>query len=584
MRVMATFSFKNALSSIVNAAKNAVSSIVPKPTPQPAYKAPSSSFINTVVSPAKVLASPVPKPTYSTPNPLPQLPISSTQNPLTSNRSNPLTLNKPNIQNSSTQNNGNWMKSVGNSVLGAGNWIDQNVKSGSGSKVGEAINAIGQFGGYFKDGGTTAPLGKYSAVPTPKFDFSSALQGVGNYLVKKASASDYGSGSSANTPTGSFLVDKNSSRPDSSLIAPKSTDRPAPYAVASLGNGQVKYSDGSVKTEDNTIYNSAKNNYDKFSAETPTNLNTAQDAYVALNDQVNGIMNEYNNGNMTAEEAQQKMADAQKLYLNAQYNANKENALALIPQYETFRDKAVNDINSNLSEIKTNADKTKATTSNTYGDILRRATENKKYTDATRRNQFSSLGTADSSAFIESQQRADSQAGSDSQTTEREMADKLANIDTEVTKAEKSAMEQKNTIVLDAQTKIDQVKRDINASDEEKRAKIEEIAANLATNVASLAQDLSDKKAALLSTQLSLSGNLQAIREQGNVDLNTQRAIYNMTNSGTGNTVPADLQSQLDGFLKSPSSGYNSKLKKQQLQQQYPTYADLIERVFNPTA
>lgn len=573
---MASFSFKNALNSVVNAAK----SLVSKPKQQPTAP-PSNNFINNSIAPAKTLIGP--KYTPPTPKPLTTVAqvLSSVNNPLTNKSSNPLSGNVSTSQ-SNQQNANTFQTKVGKTLLNAGDWIDKNVRSGSGNIIGEGINALGKFGGYFEKGGTSLPMAGYTKVPTPKVDFSTMLQNLGNKIVKKASASEFGgSGVSSNTPTGSYLPGQNASYPNSSLIKPDNKPKEV-YAVASMPDGSTKMSDGTIRPGNNSIYDKAKGNYDQFVTDKNPTIDTGEEGYVALNDQINGIMGEYENGNLSEEEARNRMAEVQRKYIESQYNANKANAEALIPEYQQFADKALGDITTNLSEVKSNAVKTKETTSNTYGDILRRATENKRYTDAQRRNQFSALGTADSSAFIENQTRADSTFGSDNNRTERELADKLSGIDTEVMKAEKSAQDQSVAIKNDAASKIMAVKRSINASDEEKRNKIEEINAQLYADLTGLAQDLSDKKAGLLTTQLELSGNLQAIREQGNVDINTQKAIANLSNQNTAGNIPADLQAELQGFTGAPRSGYSANLKKMQLKAAYPAYADYIEQIFNP--
>ena len=571
------FSFKNALNSVVNAAKSFIA-----PKKQVQTKPPSNNFINNSIAPAKTLIAP--KITPPAPKPLTTVGqvLSSVNNPLTNKSTNPLSSNVSTNQSNQQSGANNTAKYVGNKITDLGNWIDKNVRTGSGSIIGEGINTLGKFGGYFEKGGTTVPMGGYTKLPTPKIDFSQMLQNLGSKIVKKASASEFGgSGVSSNTPTGSYLPGQNASYPNSSIMKPDDKKQ-AVYAVASLPDGSTKMSDGTIRKGTNEIFDKAKGNYDQFVDDKNPTIDTGEEGYVALNDQINGIMNEYSNGNLGEEEARNKMAEAQRRYIESQYNSNKANAEALIPEYEQFRDKALGDITTNLSEVKSNAVKTKETTSNTYGDILRRATENKRYTDAQRRNQFSALGTADSSAFIENQTRADSSFGSDNNRTEREMADKLSGIDTEVMKAEKSAEDQSVAIKNDASSKIMAVKRSINASDEEKRNKIEEINAQLYADLTGLAQDLSDKKAGLLSTQLELSGNLQAIREQGNVDINTQKAIANLSNSNAAGNIPADLQSELQGFTGAPRSGYSANLKKMQLKSAYPAYADYIEQIFNP--
>lgn len=117
--------------------------------------------------------------------------------------------------------------------------------------------------------------------------------------------------------------------------------------------------------------------------------------------------------------------EAQRDYLLEQYKNLKGDA-------RTRAENQIKELNDQLDLYKNQGAEAKEEIRRGYGELIRQAAKGKKMRDLQRRNMFSSLGTADSSAFIESQTAADQAFGSSLVNTRRDEQKRIADIERDI--------------------------------------------------------------------------------------------------------------------------------------------------------
>lgn len=309
-----------------------------------------------------------------------------------------------------------------------------------------------------------------------------------------------------------------------------------------------------------------------YGADDATGLN--QDLY-ALADDIG------QQGFSSQEDAEKAYAEARIDRIMQDYTRLTSDANALIPRYERFEEQGVRDLTQGLTDLQETGEEKRGNIEETYGASIRRGVKNKQLLDARRRNMFSGLGTAESSSFIESQTGADKDFLSGIGTTEREMASKMSNIDNELIKAERQTTNQINDLKADTRDKIINIQRSIDLSEGEKRSRIDEVYAELSTNLSGLVADYNDKQASLINARIEMAGSLNLINRQGQIDqglLAGQFALENQANT-LSSQMPAGLDQEIRGFLKRPQSGQATNEWAKLLKTKYPEWTDLIDGV-----
>lgn len=149
-----------------------------------------------------------------------------------------------------------------------------------------------------------------------------------------------------------------------------------------------------------------------------------------------------------------KQLEAQRDALLANYKTLKGDAKA------TARSK-IDELNRQLDFYRTQGQSAKEELSRGYGELIKQATRGKRMRDLQRRNMFSALGTADSSAFIENQTKADQDFGSALIQTRRDELAKKAAIDRDISNLETWT----NKSINDINTKLDNYLQQIKAAE-----------------------------------------------------------------------------------------------------------------------
>lgn len=323
---------------------------------------------------------------------------------------------------------------------------------------------------------------------------------------------------------------------------------------------------------------SIKKDVNNFKATDVLGASTGNDAWALVDETYNQVNDLYMQGAISEEEAQKRIRDAELLALDQQFNKLNANYDQLIPEYNTSADNAIEDINTNLTRAKESGQEQSTNIDNTYSSALRKAVKNAQQLTNQRRNIFSNLNTAESSAFLDAQTLADTELGRDLNTTEREKASKIGAINKTLADYEKDANTEIARIKQDRDAKIQKVNESKRLSEADKSVERGKILAEYEVGLSDIQKSLNENRIAQIAGKQNFADQLALITAQGNVDqglLNTQANIAKQ--AGTlAQQIPFELDSELKGFLKAP---YSSPTKANQLKSLYPQWADLIDGV-----
>jgi len=325
----------------------------------------------------------------------------------------------------------------------------------------------------------------------------------------------------------------------------------------------------------------AKTDYQNL-VDDPYKGNYGQENADSLNQDLYALADDINQqGFGSQQQAQESYAEQRVNRILQDWEKLKSDATALIPEYQKFEKRGIRDYEEGLADLQASGAEKKENVEETYGQTIRRGTKNKQFQDAQRRNMFSGLGTADSSAFIEAQTGADKEFLTGQGKTEREMSSKMSGIDKELMGAERETK-------ADTRDKIINIQRNINLSEGDKRARIDEVYSELAVNVSGLISDYNTKQAALLESKMNMSNSMGLIQEQGRIDqglLAGQHALENnygkMIAGNMPGNMPGSLEMEIRGFFNSSTADPNAWASS--LKSKYPQWSDLIDGVVSGT-
>lgn len=266
------------------------------------------------------------------------------------------------------------------------------------------------------------------------------------------------------------------------------------------------------------------------------------------------------------------LAEIQKMLLDNQYQNLLANYDSLVPQYERYAQEGVEDLQTGLGRLQETGREQKGDIKETYGERLASSVKNAQQLENKRRRMFSSLGTAESSAFIEEQGRADRNLMENIQENQEAMQNKIQEIDKQLLQAEEDVNTQAERIQRDAQEKIMAVQMAKNATRGEKLAEIGKINASLRTSLNELQNQWANQKIGVLQQKQALQNTLASIRAQGLVDENLLKTQSDLQNEAyTLNTQAAsEPQEAIEGVIKLPTSDALRLMNK------YPSWSEIL--------
>lgn len=129
---------------------------------------------------------------------------------------------------------------------------------------------------------------------------------------------------------------------------------------------------------------------------------------------------------------------------------------------------------------------------NTYGEAIRRKLKGDKVNKNQLRNLFSSLGTAESSSFIENMSNMESESGRDIFQAEMEKAGKISNVNDLMSTAESEYNGERERIIKERDAKLIEIKENLALTEEEKALAIQQNNLEALANLSNLQQQKSD--------------------------------------------------------------------------------------------
>ena len=295
------------------------------------------------------------------------------------------------------------------------------------------------------------------------------------------------------------------------------------------------------------------------------------------------LANEYNSGQGSYEEYLKKIEEDRVNSLRNQSGIARANLEAQRPIYERTYNESVGDIGDQLGNVR-RAGKTKREDVGTsYEEGLSRTAKTKKELDRQRKNLFSYLGTADSSAFINQQTQADTEFGGQIGDLSSEKAKQMGIIDDEITRSEEQGAKLLESLGSQYQELTAELNRALSANDVNTADDIQAQRDELLGIGVKLQQDMAEKKynSDLMRQQSRdsinniIASNYLGGTLGGNQDFNIEQ-VNNMVSQ-----LPAEISSEIEGFYSTnPQLRYQSSEQKQRFFERLamlnPSYKDLI--------
>lgn len=286
--------------------------------------------------------------------------------------------------------------------------------------------------------------------------------------------------------------------------------------------------------------------YDQIKEENPELYGLlVGDDYAAASE---GIAEQYMSGNASDQETVQKMSDANRRQIENQYNRLLANYDKLPEQYRAQADRLLAELKMQLDMTYKQGVEGKAAIENSYGEAIRRKLRSDKINKNQLRNLYSSLGTAESSAFMEDMGELQAESDRDIFLAEKEKAGKIYNIDDAIRTAEQKVADERIRIISERDAAINAVYEDINLTEEQKEIAIEQ---NNLQALQQLAELQEAKKAFLLQQAADLTeykGNIAAAVLPGLIE---QQLLSGETSAfNTGNDSAYGIASMANGQVK----------------------------------
>jgi hypothetical protein len=282
-------------------------------------------------------------------------------------------------------------------------------------------------------------------------------------------------------------------------------------------------------------------------------INPANDFEILINNAMKStqedfdrIQKQYEEGLLSYEEAVRQANEARKRQANALYDQLVARYRQKIPEYNQQFESQKSELEQQLKEQEETASKMKTEQENTYRELIKSLVGQKQQSESELRNLFSSLGTAESSRFMEEMGKLERASQGQIAAVEREKAAKLAEIDNIVLKIRDSVNRKINELRTWRDNAINAIEQNINLTEQERMAKIDEINASLATALADLENNYNNAMAQLGLQKAAIAAGYNQLAMQAAIDTSIAQLPYTMPNIG-------ELPSQRTGFFIRPA-------------------------------
>jgi len=221
-------------------------------------------------------------------------------------------------------------------------------------------------------------------------------------------------------------------------------------------------------------------------------------------------------------------SENQKQQLELAYRKLKENYGNMSDEERRIADSALNRIQAELDILYGEGRKATQSVENTYGEAERARIKKAKLDEANARNLFSSLGTAESSSFIDKLMDLKQEGGRESYRADVEKAGKIADINDLINRSKVEAGNQKNEIITTRDRNIQSIQSQMNMSQQEKDYAIMEQNLLALQQMMQLQQQDQANRLAFLNNQMTAKSGTDQIMLQGIINNALLNKGYNI--------------------------------------------------------
>ena len=212
-----------------------------------------------------------------------------------------------------------------------------------------------------------------------------------------------------------------------------------------------------------------------------------------------------NNGNPTFSQSTGPSAEEQ--YINSlkdAFNSQKGAFESTLPTYDADLANYTKQVNDQIGSAQTTYDQTNQDINKNYGDVLRQALQTDKEIRNRAQGTYSTLGTLDSSSYMDTLAKQDQALGQN-----------VGNIGTEKAKALTSTEQQFNDYKNKATSQIDAYTQEINRAKAGVRQAIANVDMNQASSLMNYAQQLEQNRQTIANNLMNFKSQLATLQAQG---------------------------------------------------------------------
>ena len=287
-------------------------------------------------------------------------------------------------------------------------------------------------------------------------------------------------------------------------------------------------------------------------------------------------------GEISGEDAIREQQRFQMELLTPYYEKLNQMALSGIPSVEANARKQIERLQGNLATYKESARPVMANVENTFGTAVRSAVENAQRSKTQLRNVYSSIGSAESSQFLDSLRNIDSELGKTTAGFEAQKGQQLGNINTGIMDQEKYTNQQIADIDEETKLQIKSIYDRVDLNNLQKTQQIGEIIQNAQDAITELQAKSREQLTNLDLLDRQAMINKDSLLTQGQIDQDTILQQANLLNTNLQSTIPyipPEVDSVVRGFLAQPQSGGSKYFQLQALKGKYPDLAEFLDQV-----
>lgn len=262
-----------------------------------------------------------------------------------------------------------------------------------------------------------------------------------------------------------------------------------------------------------------------------------------------GLQN-YLAGNASEEEILNQQSELNRKALELQYDKIMANYASLPEEHRASADRALEEIRRQLDLTYKQGAEAKQAIENSYGEAIRRKIKTDKVSKNQLRNLYSSLGTAESSAFIEDMSEMESEGNRDIFLAEQEKSGRINSVDDLVRQAEQTEQSERARIIRERDDAINEIRANMNIAEEEKALAIQQ---NNLYALAELSRLQQAKEQYLLSQSENMANYRSGIAQAlipGLMEQKLQDDYLNTVYGNQGASEPVGIASMSDGNTK----------------------------------